>query len=173
MTESGLDFAILAPVPLAHLRSGAGVAEREGFVAFGSMKWEVFEKADRLRRGQPVPVLIYPSHENDPGRLTFNVAWIGCYVGHVRSIGGAHPEGMRYRPPSTGANPSDNIGHWAIFWHVKNLRELPEANRCTISSLESYGTGYWRKSHPPRGPEIVARPAWASGRLLGRAEDPA
>jgi hypothetical protein len=44
-------FAILAPVPLEHLQSGKDIAETEGFVAFGSRKWELdFRCPDRQRR---------------------------------------------------------------------------------------------------------------------------
>lgn len=158
MLTSEVDFAILAPVPSVHLESGLSVVVEQGFVAFGSMKWQLFREADKLRMDRPVPVLIYPSHESKLAKLTFNVTWLGWYIGHVTSRGGAHPDGMKYRPESTTNNPSDNSGHWAIFWHVKGLRELPREQQLPISSLESYKSGYWRKYYAPRGPEIVARP---------------
>ncbi|MGY3138428.1 hypothetical protein ACVWZM_009110 [Bradyrhizobium sp. USDA 4501] len=49
------DFAILAPVPLEHLQSGADIAHKTGFVAFGSRKWELFRKVDELRGSARVP----------------------------------------------------------------------------------------------------------------------
>lgn len=88
---AGERFAILAPVPREHLESGIEVAANEGFVAFGSMKWELFRKIEDLRQGRTVPALLYPSYENVPAKLTFVVAWIGRYVGHVDSVNGAHP----------------------------------------------------------------------------------
>ena len=62
------DFAILAPVPLEHLESGQGIATDKGFVAFGSRKFELFRDIDERRGVDPVPVLIYPSHEDDPAK---------------------------------------------------------------------------------------------------------
>lgn len=174
MTEPGVDFAIVAPVPLGHVQSGILVAEKEGFVAFGSMKWELLAKADERRHGQPVPVLIYSSHEDRPARPTFKVAWAGWYVGHVHSVGGAHREGMQYRPPTTAGSPSDNTGHWAVFWHVRGLRELPPERHLHISSLEGYQTGRPRKDHPPHGPELVRLDgaAQAAALWLGNAGTP-
>ena len=43
------NFAILAPVPLEHLQSGKNIAVKEGFVAFGSRKWELFRRVDEMR----------------------------------------------------------------------------------------------------------------------------
>ena len=51
-------FALLAPVPLEHLRSGQKVSEQKGFVAFGTRKWEMLRKLDEMREGAPIPVLI-------------------------------------------------------------------------------------------------------------------
>ena len=63
---SSVDFPILAPVPEEHLESGLPVCEESGFVAYGSQKWELFREADRMRAGQPVPALIYPSDQDAP-----------------------------------------------------------------------------------------------------------
>jgi hypothetical protein len=152
-----VDFAILAPVPMEHLESGRGVAAKEGFVAFGSMKWEFFRRVDELRHGRKVPVLLYPSHEDVPAKLSYLVAWFGWYTGHVDSVGGAHPLGMRHRPPTTGQYNSDNIGHWAVFWHVAGLRKWPKERHRPISEIETVKGG-WRMNAPPRGPELVAAP---------------
>lgn len=155
------DFAILAPVPAEHLASGLDLLSRESFVAFGSLKWELFEKIDLLRNGKPVPVLVYPSGEQDAVSLAFVIQWKGWYQGHVRSVGGAHPDGMRYRPDSVRAYPTDMAGYWAVFWHVSDLQQLAEADHRPISSLQSYRSGkFWKAGHPPRGPEVVARPSW-------------
>jgi hypothetical protein len=151
------DFAILAPVPLEHLQTGREISSAVGFVAFGSMKWELFRQVDEARNGLWVPVLIYPSYEGPPGKLTYRVAWFGWYIGHNDSVGGAHPLGMKHRPPSTSLNEGDNHGHWAVFWHVAHLTELPKDCHMPISDVETVNGG-WRKNAPPRGPELVAVP---------------
>ncbi|WP_316185718.1 hypothetical protein [Bradyrhizobium sp. SZCCHNRI1003] len=152
------DFAILAPVPLEHLQSGEEIARRTGFVAFGSRKWELFREVDELRNGARVPVLIYPSHEDVPVRDSFIVSWVGWYVGSEESSNGKHSLGMKHRPPTTGQYASDNQGHWAVYWHVRDLHELPVPQRLRISSIQTIKGG-WRKSAPPRGPELVATPS--------------
>jgi hypothetical protein len=150
-------FAILAPVPLEHLQSGKDIAAREGFVAFGTRKWELLRKLDELREGAPVPALIYPSHEDVLAKDSFVVCWFGWYIGHEQSRHGAHPLEMKHRPPTTAQYPSDNRGHWAAFWHVRGLRELPKEKHVQIGKIGTVKGG-WRKDAPPRGPELVALP---------------
>ncbi|SFP37201.1 hypothetical protein SAMN05216330_10719 [Bradyrhizobium sp. Ghvi] len=152
------DYSILAPVPLEHLLSGAEIASNAGFIAFGSRKWELFRKVDELRGGAPVPVLIYPSHEDLPAKDSLIVSWVGWYVGCEESSNGKHSMGMTHRPPTTGRYTSDNRGHWAVFWHVRDLHELPATQRLPISAIQTVKGG-WRKSAPPRGPELVATPS--------------
>lgn len=154
----GDDLAILAPVPVQHLESAIDVLSKEGLVAFGSKKWELFREVDTLRKGSPVPVLIYPSHEDEAAKLTYIVSWVGRYVGHVDGKLGAHPEGMKYRPPTTAKYPLDNKGHWAVFWHVDRLARLPKAKHLRISEIQAHRNGKWRKNAPPRGPELVHVP---------------
>lgn len=158
MTAAFSQFAILAPVPLEHLESGKLISETEGFVAFGSRKWELFRKVDELCNGAAVPVLIYPSHEDVAVKDSFIVSWSGLYVGAQETGNGAHPLGMKHRPPTTGQYGADNKGHWAVFWHVKDLIELPHSQRLPISAVQTVKGG-WRKDKPPRGPELVAMPS--------------
>lgn len=152
------DFAILAPVPLEHLQSGVQIAKDTGFVAFGSRKWELFRKVDELRGGLAVPVLIYPSHEDVQAKDSFIVCWAGWYVGSEESPNGRHSGGMTHRPPTTGQYGGDNRGHWAVFWHVRDLIELPQDQRLPIAAVQTIKGG-WRKDAPPRGPELVATPS--------------
>ena len=154
---SSLPFAILAPVPLEHLNSGLDTERAAGEVAFGTRKWELLRKVDELRGGLPVAVLIYPSHEDEESKLTYKVGWFGWYTHHVDSKNGAHPDGMRFRPQSTAAYDTDNKGHWASFWHVTGLRQLPSNLARPIGKLQGFAGG-WRKNAPPRGPELVALP---------------
>jgi hypothetical protein len=55
---------------------------------------------------------------------------------------GAHPDGMKYRPPSTGKYVSDNIGHWAVFWELDSLERIGERQHrpdCMIRRRDSHG----------------------------------
>jgi hypothetical protein len=134
------------------------IAQSAGFVAFGTKKWELLRRIDDLRAGASVPVLMYPSHEEDaPAKDSFLVCWFGWYVGHVQSRGGAHPLGMKHRPPTTSHYESDNKGYWAAFWHGEGLRELPKERQLPIGKIGTIKGG-WRKDAPPRGPELVALP---------------
>ena len=150
-------FSILAPVPLEHLQSGEKIARDKGFVAFGSRKFELFRKVDELRKGEPVPVLIYPSHEENGFNGSYLVSWFGWYIDSEESDSGHHSQGMEHRPPTTAAYSDDNNGHWSVFWHVKNLTQLPKADWFPISKVQTIKGG-WRKNAPPRGPELVDVP---------------
>lgn len=151
------EFAIVAPVPLEHLVTGEDVAKSTGFVAFGSMKWELFRDIDQRRGDGAVPVLIYPSADDSASSLALHVAWCGLYVGSSESKSGAHVAGMTHRPSSTEKYAGDNKGHWAVFWHVSDLRRLDPAKQLPISALQTVKGG-WRKNAPPRGPELVQLP---------------
>ncbi len=63
-------MALLAPVPHEHLVSGAEVCAREGKVAFGSMKWDLFRQLDAIASGEKVPVHLYASAVDIPIRLS-------------------------------------------------------------------------------------------------------
>ena len=158
-----MNFAILAPVPRNHLESGLGVLAKLNYVSFGSQKWELFRKIETLRVSQAVPVLIYPSHENEVVKLTYQVSWTAWFVGSTEDAADkSYDESNGHRPETTlsdhsGGNDTDG---WAAFWRVKDLCQLPEKSWVSIRELDSYASGYWRKNAAPRGPEIVARPAW-------------
>jgi len=104
----------------------------------------------------PVDVYIYASHSEDPRAIA---SWHARYIGQVDSISGAHPAGMRYRPCSTATNPSDNQGHWAIFWEVEDLRSLSNNERLALADLtgfgkkKAYGHGF-----VPEGPLLIEHP---------------
>lgn len=126
-------------------------------MAFGSRAWEVFRKLDQLREGRPVDVYIYASHS--PGAVIFEVSWHARYIGHVESINGAHRQGMRFRPPSTAKYVDDNLGHWAIFWEVEQLRELAREKRIPTGELTGFDKHKSYKQHfVPEGPIIVNHP---------------
>jgi hypothetical protein len=158
------DFALLAPVPLEHLQSGLAVAEKEGFVAFGTRKWSLLRDLEVRQRGHDdlvtarVAVLIYQSvNEDAPAQQSHVVSWFGWYAGSEETSTGAHSGKMKYRPPTTAASPTDNVGHWAAFWHVRALRKLPPAKRISIGKIGRIAGGL-RKDAAPHGPELVALP---------------
>lgn len=157
MTISAKNVALLAPVPEEHLLDGVNVIHVEGRVAFGSRAWEVFRELDALRKGHSLDVYIYASHADPPGPL--EASWHGLYIGHVESVGGAHPAGMQFRPPSTSKYPSDNIGHWAIFWELNALEPVPAKARLKVTDLTGYGKPK-RYSQPfvPEGPILIEHP---------------
>lgn len=157
-------FAILAPVPLEHLESGLLVLDRQEFVAYGTMKWELLAKVDAMQGDGRIAVLIYPSHEDVPTKDSFVVSWFGWYAGSVHSLNGAHPNGMNNRPDTTAKYLADNRGHWAAFWHVTGLRQLPKEKQISIGKIQGYKGG-WRKDRPPRGPELVTLPELLSYEL--------
>jgi hypothetical protein len=149
--------ALLAPVPLEHLQSGLSVCINEGKVAFGSRAWEVFRDLDMARSGAPVDVYIYASGDLQNERL--EASWYGRYVGHVEARGGSHPAGMRFRPQTTEKYPTDNKGHWAVFWELDQLRELSPSERIATGKFIGYKTNKeYKTNFVPEGPMLVIRP---------------
>jgi hypothetical protein len=145
--KTAAQVALLAPVPLEHLIDGKKKSDIEGRVAFGSTVWELFAKLDNLRKGLPVDVYIYASHGG------------GNRDRHVESKMGAHPDGMRYRPESTGKYPNDNSGHWAVFWEVEDLQELPKEQHMSLAQFTGFGKPKaYGHAFPPEGPLLIEHP---------------
>jgi len=142
---------------LEHLIDGVDVCAAEGKVAFGSRAWEVFRELDGLRRGMPVDAYIYPSRADGP--LHYEIRWTARYIGHVASVGGAHPDDMRYRPPSTAKHAVDNCGHWAVFWEVQDLHELPTADHIRVCDLCGFRkSGSYKRNFVPERPILIDHP---------------
>lgn len=151
------DAALLAPVPLEHLVSGADVCQKEGKVAFGSMAWQVFRKLDGLRGGLNVLVFLYASHTGEAP--THEVSWRGLYIGHCESVSGAHPDKMRYRPGASAKYADDNAGHWAVFWEVADLHRIAEAERLRLDQLAALESRrQFAKTFRPEGPTLIEYP---------------
>ncbi len=137
--------------------TGRPVALERGKVAFGTRAWLVFRELDELRGTMPVDVYIYASHCEPPSLL--EASWQAVYIGQVESVGGAHPDGMQFRPPSTQKYANDSSGKWAVFWEVRDLRELEAKKRLSIASMtgfgkkKAYGSGFW-----PEGPLLIEHP---------------
>lgn len=155
--KTAAHVALLAPVPLEHLIDGKKKSDIEGRVAFGSRVWELFTELDTLRKNMPVDVYIYASHGG--GNRDFEVSWHARYVRHVNSEMGAHPDGMRYRPESTGKYPNDNSGHWAVFGEVEDLQKLPKEQHMSLAQFTGYGKKKaYGHAFPPEGPLLVEHP---------------
>lgn len=145
----------MAPVPEEHLLAGVDVVAKHGKVAFGSRAWEVFRELDAARGDTSATVYIYASHSNAPFTRP-TVSWRAKYIGHCASKGGAHPEGMTFRPLTTHPHPSDNKGHWAVFWEVVDLTKLAKDEQFAVADLIGYGQGKPYKKHfIPEGPLLV------------------
>ena len=157
-------FALLAPVPEMHLLSGldaiAAQLDADDLppdhvpkVAFGSMDFEVFGAAEKLRGGQAIEVLIYASHAKGDQPLNPQVTWHGLYMGFVGSRRGRYPGKGLYRPKST-ATDSPN---WAVFWEVQGLEPLKTP--VPIGSLRGKDkkTNYQAR-FLPEGPVLIESP---------------
>jgi hypothetical protein len=156
-TQTAAHVALLAPVPLEHLLDGRMTAEVEGRVAFGSRKWEIFRKLDKLRKEMLVDVYIYASHAE--GHHDFEVSWHARYIRHVRSDLGSHPDGMRYRPDSTSKYSGDNSGYWAVFWEVEDLQPIPQQQRISLAEFTGFGKKKaYGHAFPPEGPLLIEHP---------------
>jgi hypothetical protein len=133
-------FAILAPVPEMHLLSALETVEKlvnESSdeiikVAFGSMAFEVFRKADELRGDREVNVLIYAADSlNQP--LNSEASWQGLYIGHGNSRNGRYAGKSKFRPPATTSDKP----RWAVFWEVQELTRLKTP--IALASLKALG----------------------------------
>lgn len=154
-------FAILAPVPEQHLTTGldAIAAQLDAdppkvppVVAYGSGAFEVFDKADELRKGLLVNMFFYASHPESPTFKPF-ATWQATYIKQLHSRRGRYPGKKFHRPPSTETDSPT----WAIFWLVQDLEKLGKP----IPVEDFSGLGK-RISYPsrfiPEGPMLVEHP---------------
>lgn len=157
-------FAMLAPVPEIHLISGleAIAAQLDSDelppdhlpkVAFGSMDFELFGEADKLRNGKAIEVLIYATDSKGEQPLNPEVTWRGLYVSYVGSRRGRYPGKMIFRPASTAADAPV----WAVFWEVQELEQLKTP--IPIGRLRGKNK---KANYPPRfmpeGPVLIEYP---------------
>ena len=111
---------------------------------------------DRVQSAIRIGCRLFNRRHPEDGPVT--VTWRAEYIGHVEGKFGAHPEGMKFRPPSTAEHASDNFGHWAVFWEVQNLREIPMDEIVTIQDIQSRAGTYYKPSFVPEGPVIIQNP---------------
>jgi hypothetical protein len=156
-------FAILAPVPEAHLVSGLeAIADQANSdditsqalpkVAFGSMAFEILRKADELRKGQAVEVLIYASDAQGDQPLNSEVLWRARYIGHLPSRSGRYPGKSQFRPKAATEKPI-----WAVYWEVQELEKLKTP--VPIASLQMLGQkANCKPRFVPDGPVLLEYP---------------
>ena len=158
-TETAPCFALLAPVPLPHIRSALEQMPGAPYVAFGSQKYELFERLDQERRGARIPALIYASHDQDRAEPSYVAEWFAWYVGSTTDQDEKFDDQRKgRRPPSTAFNKGDDASNWAVFWRVTGLQRCPEGKSWRIGDLYSYRTGAERKDAAPFGPERIELP---------------
>ena len=154
-------FAILAPVPEHHLISGLEAIahqfdddsiETQPMVALGSSDFEVFGKADELRKHRLVDVYIYASDADNP-TLNPQATWKATYIKQVHSRRGRYPGKAIHRPKTTATDKPT----WAIFWLIKDLEKLKKP--LPIGKLRGLGK---KSNYPPRflpeGPVLIEHP---------------
>lgn len=157
-------FALLAPVPEMHLISGleAIAAQLDSDelspdqmpkVAFGSMDFELFAEAEKLRGGKAIEVLIYASHAKGDQPLNPEVTWRGLYVGYVGSWRGRYPGKAIHRPKSTATDSPT----WAVFWEVQDLERLKTPIPIGKLRGKNKKTNYQAR-FIPEGPVLIEYP---------------
>ena len=85
------------------------------------------EEARREGHGDgpiPIPVMIYPSGEDEGVKHNYEIAWFASYIGQERADAHGRPKHKIYRPESTERHIGDNVGHWTTYWYVTGLYEL-------------------------------------------------
>jgi hypothetical protein len=151
--KTASEIALLAPVPAEHLKSALDILKKKTKVAFGSMKWDVF---NTLESHRPVDVYIYASWQK--ACPSVQPLWRATYTGFVKAKNGSHPDGMEFRPESTAQYALDNVGHWAIFWEIIELRPAHN-NEFEIAQMIGYGKKRrYGKSFVPEGPILIRHP---------------
>jgi hypothetical protein len=144
---------LLAPVPLDHLVDGVDVCRLQGKVAFGTRAWESFQDL-KNEAGEGAPVLIYASHAKE--NLGPVITWTARFAGWVEAVGGGHPDGDLFRPPSTQLGDEDRSGYWFGFWEVTDLCHLDANCRIPISSLHDRRGRKYDRGFIPEGPILVS-----------------
>jgi len=128
-----IKIALLASVPLEHLRASVDVVKHQKMVAFGSDAWETLAQLDALLKGNPTDAFIYASMGIGIGNV---VSWHAKYLRRRDAVNQMHPGGMRYRPPTTENEK------WTSYWEVSELRELPKSDWIPLNHFSGYGKRY-------------------------------
>ncbi|NJK63755.1 MAG: hypothetical protein HC921_14660 [Synechococcaceae cyanobacterium SM2_3_1] len=146
-------YAILAPLPEAHLAAAQQVCQREGKVAFGSRSEQLFRKIDLSRVRDTVDVFIYAANpEVDLGAV---ISWHGVYVGQVQALpDGTHPDKARYRPLT--AYDTDCMKLWTLYWEMENLQPIQPIKIETLRGFDQEAV--YAASFVPKSPVLIEHP---------------
>ncbi len=82
----------------------------------------------------------------------------------VESVGGFHPDGSRYWPPSTQVGPEDKSRHCAVFWEVTDLEMLAPDQRVPIRSLHDRRGRKYAADFVPEGPILLSSTGYSDRR---------
>ncbi|MDX2099945.1 MAG: hypothetical protein SFW36_19395, partial [Leptolyngbyaceae cyanobacterium bins.59] len=122
-------------------------------VAFGSMDFELFGEAEKLRGGKAIEVLIYASHAQGEQPLNPEVTWRGLYAGYVASRRGRYPGKSICRPKSTVSDTPT----WAVFWEMQELEQLKTPIPIGKLRGKNKKTNYQAR-FLPEGPVLIEYP---------------
>ena len=153
------DIALLAPVPKVLLDSAID-PPWSGHVAFGSRNFEAFRKLDEIRKKESVDTLIYESHTDDTP-ISPRCIWQASYIKAHETDDGSLDKNLRkkLRTPAMLSHPADIIGHWAVYWEVKNLRKIDSEEIIKIGDLCGLDRkAFYKHGFIPRGPVIIIHP---------------
>lgn len=147
--------AILTPVPHELLVAGRRLCKERGHVAFMTKSAQPLAKAERLRDGRELAVLIFAS--KDPGSTPgdYRVTWLGRFRGFTPCGTPAAVSARLNRPESDAA---DIPG--ACLWFLSNLVQLDPGLTKPLSSILTFGNGKARSGLPPHGLCVVPYPSW-------------
>jgi len=84
-----IKVALLASVPLEHLRAAVCAAKQHGKVAFGSDAWETLAQLDAILKGQPTDAFIYASMGIGIGNV---VSWHAKYLRRRDAVNQTHTQ---------------------------------------------------------------------------------
>lgn len=77
----------------------------------------------------------------------------------MAALDGAHPQDMRFRPPSTAKYKDDNYSHWKVFWEVAQLWELTPQEYIPIYRFYGWDKRrFYERNYIPEGPTLVHHP---------------
>jgi len=135
------DVALLAPVPIEHLRSAVGNSKSNGRAIFSTDRGETLEKLVKLSGEQTTKVYIYASGTSIKGRVT----WCATFEG-IRD-----QPNSEYRPGSTKTDTKSDS-----YYEVSDLRQLPEDQWIPIERFSGHGKpGHYASNYNPRRPTLV------------------
>jgi len=147
--------AILTPVPYELLVAGRTLCKERGHAAFMSKSAQPLAKAERLREGRELAVLVFASKDPSSTPGDYRVSWLGRYRGFTPCGTPAAVLARQYRPESDAADAPGTC-----LWFVSHLVQLDPGATKPLSSILTFGNGKARSGLPPHGLCVVPYPSW-------------